>query len=81
MKLGNLARLWTTKPKFVSFRYNVVLIPFHVLAELMTAKFFTVAKKVQTMAAITRTDKENVQAESKAHLQMSKPTVVEPVKL
>ena len=47
----------------------------------MTTKFFNVAKKVQTMAAITRTDKETVQEESKSHLQQSKAAVVEPVKL
>ena len=35
----------------------------------MTHKFFTAAKKVQTMAAVTRTEKETIQAESKAHLQ------------
>ena len=35
----------------------------------MTHKFFTVAKKVQTMAAVTRTEKDTIQQESKAHLK------------
>ena len=35
----------------------------------MTHKFLDVAKKVKTMAAITKTEKETIKEESKAHLQ------------
>ena len=35
----------------------------------MTHKFLDVAKKVKTMAAITKTEKETIKEESKSHLQ------------
>ena len=45
----------------------------------MNANFINLAKKVQKLASMTRTEKDNIQAESKAHIMKPKETVMEPV--
>ena len=47
----------------------------------MNANFINLAKKVQKLASMTRTEKDNIQAESKAHIMKPKETVMEPVRI
>ena len=54
---------------------------FSFLDELMNHKFLAVAQKVKNMAALTKSEKEAIKHDSKAHLKEQKQQVIQEVNM